>query len=263
MQLETEDLVPPAEIEEILTAAGIEWVRDDDPDDPDTFDQAAVVARKAAYDAEVARDEDERDAQDDVEGLGAGGTIRTPKEAVKLGRQWIVTALFVGVGYCLRTMRSLFNVDALYLDAETAWEEAKHKHPATDDPAGLAKIPWGVLIWWTNGRHGHVALYIGHGWCITTDYKRPGYLCIARVAALASWCSGRFAGWTEDINNVTVWKPKEKPEPFGIDDRIRELQALLERARKHNARQRRIDGLQKWLDRMVARRDRMKKEHQK
>jgi hypothetical protein len=237
MQLTEEDLTLPPDLDDVL--ARIERVHEDDTD-------------VTSY-ADIERDIVERGAQDDVEGLGAGGDINTPKEAVSLGRAWIAAFVFFGVGYCLRTMRNLFKVDALWLDAETAWEEAKFKHPVTD----LAKIPWGVLIWWTNGRHGHVALYIGNGWCITTDYKRAGYLCIARVDALASWCGGTFRGWTEDVNNVRIWKPKTKTNPYGIDDRIADLQALLKRAEAHNARKARIDGIKKWLGRMEERRDRI------
>lgn len=249
MQLTEQDLIPPQEFDDLLAASGIERVED--------YSDEAVAERVAAY-ASVSRDEDERGAQDDVEGLGAGGVPRTRKQAVELAREWIRVLLFVGVGYCLRTMRMLFNADPLYLDAETAYEEAKYKHPADDTPDGLAKIPWGVLIWWTNGRHGHVALYIGRGWCITTDYARAGFLCIARVEKLASWCGGTFRGWTEDVNGVHYWEPKEKPQPWDIDDRIREVSNLLERARKNEAKKHRIEQIKKWLDRMVARRDQIK-----
>jgi len=191
--------------------------------------------------------------QDDLDELGGGDAPRDRHEAVALGRHWIAIALWLGVGYCLKTIRSLFGVAALYPDAETAWEEAEHKHRVTD----LAKIPWGVPIWWTNGRYGHVALYIGRGLCITTDYLEPGRLCIARVDRLASWCGGTFVGWTNDINDVVVWRPKRtkpKPKPWTAEDRLRVVEGLLKRTKaRKNPSERRIQGLTVWRDKLRAR----------
>lgn len=200
-------------------------------------------------------DMEERGGQDDLDELGAGDAPRTRIQAVALGRHWIAVALWLGVGYCLKTIRSLFGVAALYPDAETAWEEAEHKHRVTD----LAKIPWGVPIWWVNGRYGHVALYIGRGLCITTDYREPGKLCIASVDRLAAWCGGVFVGWTNDINGVVVWRPKRtkpKPKPWGVEDRLRTIENVLRRTRKRakngDVPQRRLDGLEAWVTRLRA-----------
>lgn len=199
-------------------------------------------------------DLDERDGlQDDLDELGGGDAPRDRHEAVELGRHWIAIALYLGVGYCLKTIRSLFGTMPLWPDAETAWEQAEYQHRVTNP----AKIPWGVPIWWINGRYGHVALYIGRGLCITTDYKEPGRLCIARVDALASWCGGTFVGWTNDINGVVVWRPrrtKPKPKPWGsLDDRLNLIQGVIARERnKDQPNVRRLKGLRAWADRLRA-----------
>lgn len=192
-------------------------------------------------------------AQDDLDELGGGDAPRDRHEAVTLGRHWIAIALYLGVGYCLKTIRSLFGVMPLWPDAETAWEEAEYRHRVTR----LEDIPWGVPIWWINGRYGHVALYIGRGLCITTDYKESGRLCIARVDALASWCGGTFVGWTNDINGVVVWRPrrtKPKPKPWGTtEDRLNVVLAALKREReKETPSVRRVKGLRAWADRLRA-----------
>lgn len=193
--------------------------------------------------------------QDDLDELGGGDAPNTRVEAVALGRHWIAIALYVGVGYCLKTIRSLFGVMSLWPDAETAWEQAEHKHWVNVTDL-LEKVPWGVPIWWVNGRYGHVALYIGRGLCITTDYKESGRLCIARVDQLAAWCGGRFVGWSNDINGVVVWRPKrnKKPrKPWGNpEDRLKVVQAALKAAREGDAPERKVEGLKAWADRLRA-----------
>lgn len=181
--------------------------------------------------------------QDTVEGLGAGvDSPNSPREAVATGYRMVKDQTFVGAGMCLRTIRTLFQVAALYPDAETAWEEAEHRH-RVDRIADLQ--PW-TPIWWTNGRHGHVALDLKRdGLCLTTDYVRTGYLGVARIADLGPWCGGTLRGWSEDINAVRIWS---KPDPFGRDDKIRIVSGALERARKRNRSQAYLDDLGAWLD---------------
>lgn len=195
--------------------------------------------------------EDEHEGQDDLDELGGPGDApRTSAEAIRLGRDWIRLAVYVGVGYCLKTIRALFGVAPLYPDAETAGEHATRMHHETDP----MKIPWGVPVWWFNGRFGHIALSIGRGRCITTDYVRTGQLGVAPIGALASWCGGRLIGWSNDLNGVDVWEPdKPAPEPWTIDDRIKLVRGALDRAIASNASERRINGLRSWLHRMQQR----------
>lgn len=186
-------------------------------------------------------------AQDDLDELGAGIDPRSPKEAVTLGREWVAVAFWCGVGYCLKTIRSLFGVAALHPDATTAWEATTFRHRQSDP----AQIPWGVPVWWVNDGFGHVALSLGKGRCLTTDYVRTGFLGVARIADLADWCGGRLVGWSEDINGVDVWDPR--PEPWAHADRVALLEKALQRAIDNQAPKRRLRGLRRWLREEKAR----------
>lgn len=182
--------------------------------------------------------------QDDQGLLGLTGPprARTPQEAIALGRDMIRNSVFVGSGYCLKTIRTLYAVPALYPDAETAWEEATRKH-RTSDPT---EIPRGAPVWWVNGGHGHVALSLGEDWCQSTDYQRSGYLGRARISDLASWCGGRLVGWSEDLNGVNVLE-KEQRDPWGLEERRDLVRGAWERAKANGAPERRVDGLHRWL----------------
>ena len=193
--------------------------------------------------------------QDNLDELGAGAVVpATPPQAIANARALTDNDVFVSVGMCLGCVRDReFRVPALYPDAETAWEEAFGKHPESDPK----KIPRGAVPYWINGRHGHVALSVGGGLCRTTDYRRPGFVDLAPIGNLASWCGGRLVGWAEGLNGFDVWpdpkKPKPPPPPFGLADKERLVRHALERARKNKAPARRIDGLHRWHDHLVAR----------
>ena len=196
-------------------------------------------------------------AQDDLFELGAGAfEPATPREAVRNGRELSRESTYVGVGYCLRTVRGpIFEVPALWPDAETAWEEADGQHRTADPMA----IPFGAVPYWLNGGFGHVAVSVGGGLCLTTDYRRPGYVDLAPIAALGPWCRGKLVGWAEELNGVDVWPNRERPR-FDLDDRIVLVRNALRRARDNKAPAHRIEGLEKWLEQL---RNRKQKETDK
>lgn len=197
-------------------------------------------------------DEDARGGQDDLDELGAAGDApNTPREAVHLGREWDRQDRYLGVGYCLKTIRSLYGVAALYPDAETAWEEADRKHRTTNP----AEIPFGVPVFWTNGRYGHIVLSLGKGRALTTDYVETGELGVAPISALGSWCGGRLVGYSNDLNGVDVWEARA-PKPWGLEERAALVRAALKRARDNDAPERRVEGLRTWLHGIEARIDR-------
>lgn len=192
--------------------------------------------------------------QDDLTELGAAspGAPRTPAQALASARQISRGDVYVGVGYCHRTVRGFYGVAPLWPDAETACEETDQRHPTNDASA----IPRGVPVWWVNGGYGHVALSAGGGMCWTTDYRRTGFVDLAPIAALASWCRGRLWGWSEDINEVDVWDPKPAPRVFTATDRLNLVTAQLERAKDNGAPEWRIEGLRAWRNQIKTRIDR-------
>lgn len=225
---------------------------------PDTALDPSVTAEEveAAQDATPAPYAGDQYAHDDLEGLGAGPiTPNTPAVALANAKRLTDDDVYVGVGYCLKTVRDPeFGVAALWPDAETAWEQAGGKHP-TSNPD---EIPRGAVVYWTNGRFGHVALSVGGGLCRTTDYRRPGYVDLARIDRLGSWCGGELVGWAEELNGVDVWPNPHRRhrDLFTIEDRIAVVRHALKVAQAHHAPAARVEGLDAWLTKLVERRDR-------
>jgi hypothetical protein len=202
-------------------------------------------------------------AQDDLDELGAGAGPASPAEALANAARLSRDSVYVGVGYCLKTVRGpIYEVPALWPDANTAWYRADLDVDAdntvdrhlTSDPHA---IPRGAVVYWTNSRYGHVALSAGGGLCWSTDYRRPGYVDLAPIASLASWCGGRLVGWAEDLNGVDVWpdapdKPAKPAPRFVQANRIATVRRALVNARKNDAPAWRIKGLERWLKQLEA-----------
>jgi endonuclease/exonuclease/phosphatase family metal-dependent hydrolase len=147
----------------------------------------------------------------------------TPEEAIARARsrERAQSRIPGGSGWCLREVRQLYGVPALYPDAASAWKNAKKKHRTerTKD------IPRGVPIFWTGGSsgHGHIAISAGDGDCYTTDLPESGRWGWVRIDDITRAWRLDFVGWTEDLNGHTVWepvapppapKPEPKPEPI-------------------------------------------------
>ena len=108
-------------------------------------------------------------------------------------------------GWCLVFVRSAFGVPAQQPDAASAWANAERKHPVTSG----SQVPRGVPVFWTGGSHGHghIALSRGDGSVWTTDFVREGQVDVARIDDITRGWGLTLAGWTEDLNGVTVWTP--------------------------------------------------------
>lgn len=133
-------------------------------------------------------------------------------------------------GICLRFVRLLYGhdgvdrVEALNFSpanhrtpfATEAWEnaEVKHKPRAGSTPKAP---PVGVPVWWTGGASGHVAISAGGGYVISTDYPRSRQVNKVAIKDLTQAWHKTYRGWTEDINDVTVFVTHEV--------RLRKLQA--------------------------------------
>lgn len=114
-------------------------------------------------------------------------------------------------GWCLVFVRSAFGVPAQQPDAASAWANAERKHPVTSG----SQVPRGVPVFWTGGSHGHghIALSRGDGSVWTTDFVREGQVDVARIDDITRGWGLTLAGWTEDLNGVTVWTPPKPPKP--------------------------------------------------
>lgn len=110
-------------------------------------------------------------------------------------------------GYCLREVRECYGVGAKAPDAIAAWNAAQHKHPETDP----RKIPRGAPVFWSGGSggHGHIAIKAGAANVWSTDIKRPGYFDKVPADLIRQRWGLKLLGWTEDVNGVRVYPPKE------------------------------------------------------
>lgn len=222
---------------------------------PDMVEAAHAVAG-IDYDA-VAAAMDAQLGQDDLTELGSGTVVPAkPVTALHHARNLSELSIYVGVGYCLKTVRDPeFRVTPLWPDAETAWNHGgiigKTRHLETNP----GNVPRGAIGYWTNGSHGHVAPCAGSGLYWSTDYKRSGYVDLVPGANLASWCGGRFVGWAEILNGYDVWPdpkaPKPTPhEPQDWDLRRRAQYLHNEAKREHAAHPQRAGQLEAWANRI-------------
>lgn len=107
-------------------------------------------------------------------------------------------------GWCLMFVRLMLGVAMNFPSAISAWKNAKYKH-TTGTP------PKGVPVFWDIGKHGHVALSDGGGYCYSTDILRKGKVDRVPISKIASRWGARYLGWTEDLNGVRVYTPPSKP----------------------------------------------------
>lgn len=146
-------------------------------------------------------------------------------------------------GMCKKAVREAYGVESDGSeDATEAWERADLKH----DVRPGREIPRGALIWWTGGTggHGHVAISLGGGMCLSTDILRNGYFDQVPVASIATtWPKVTLAGWSEDIDGVRVWEPPH-PDATSVATIAANKRATdPERARKWSRIQRLAEAL--------------------
>ena len=109
-------------------------------------------------------------------------------------------------GYCLRFVRTMFDVGPLFSSASRAWEGADYKHPVS---TGVV-VPRGVPVFWLGGSQGfgHVAVSVGGGMCWSTDWGGPGQVNLADINTITTRWNLTLAGWSEDLNQTRVWEPR-------------------------------------------------------
>lgn len=100
-------------------------------------------------------------------------------------------------GQCLRFVRSMVGVPALFNEAKDGWAGAKVRHTNGNAPAGSA-------IFYAGGQHGHVVLSAGNGMCWSTDLIRRGQVDLVPVSSAEVKWGYRLLGWTEDLNGYKL-----------------------------------------------------------
>lgn len=210
--------------------------------DPQPFPEAVEAGDDGAQDDPVA---------DQLRGLILGQP-NTPAAALKVAKHYDDDSVDVGVGFCLKTVRTYFAVAALWPDAETAFaHSAPFHHVAAGEFA-----PRGSVGLARNGRHGHVWINLGGGLVRTTDFHRPGMVDVALESRVLSWCGALEHGWGEVLNSVDVWPSRKvRPRPpirWTAGDRAMFLQREIRHALE-NGHPIRAEHLKVWRAAILAR----------
>jgi hypothetical protein len=112
---------------------------------------------------------------------------------------------FNAPGMCLQQSRQWAGIPARYPDAATAWRNANDKHRDKNPPRGAA-------VYWTGGSRGfgHIAISMGKKRVRSTDANGWGRVATRPIGWFSRhWPSLKYAGWSWDINEVTI--PHRKP----------------------------------------------------
>src|SRR5215510_2665020 len=101
-------------------------------------------------------------------------------------------------GMCLKYVRTWLEIGSREMDAISAWNTAKHKHPGDTSP------PRGAPVFWKGGSHGHIALAVNNDMARSTDTASTG---LVNTKDLSWWSANwgqTYLGWTEDLNGTTI-----------------------------------------------------------
>lgn len=149
--------------------------------------------------------------------------MRAKADAIAWGRAQITKRSQDWTRWCLVFVRSCFGIAALWPDAGTAWDNAKHKHRTTNPD----EIPAGAPVFWELASVAdHVALSTGRGMCLSNDIRRPGHIAEVPIDEITRRWGGTLLGWTEDLNGVRVYTPPPTPKTRGkwVDATLKEAQ---------------------------------------
>lgn len=129
----------------------------------------------------------------------------TPKEAIATARSWSKSRKFMGVGMCLATVRQYYGVGAGIPTAADSWAMSDHKRGVREGKS----VPRGTPVYWTGGSEGsgHIAISVGGGVCLSTDWREPGKIDYAHIDDITSHWGLTFRGYTFEVNGVQVWAP--------------------------------------------------------
>lgn len=135
---------------------------------------------------------------------------RTPEEAIAIARSWCLSGHWCGVGMCLATVRQYYGVPSGFPTAASSYWASDHKRFVRSG----RDVPRGVPVYWTGGSHGagHIAISVGGGVCLSTDWKSAGKISYAHIDDITAAWGLQFKGYTWEVNGRQVWAPAE-PKP--------------------------------------------------
>lgn len=124
--------------------------------------------------------------------------MRTVAEAIRAGRRESIRPTADYEGLCLKAVRQFWGLPGGWPDADAAWAAVpdSHRHGGT--------APAGAAIFWAVGAHGHVALGLGHGFCLTTDLRRKGKIDAVPTALITNVWRADLRGWASWLNGEVL-----------------------------------------------------------
>lgn len=209
-----------------------------DPEDYELDPEAADLPELSEADlpdrnpADPDDDDFEQDDFSPVEGLGAGQEGPVWRRAVRRAIDKCRRKASNEVGYCLREIRLINEVDPLHASAKEALYATRVRHRITD----WSKVPRGAIVYFDapSSKYGHITESFGGGPIGTTDYPRGRWGRIHGATLMKAW-GYTVAYWSPEVNGVTVWAPVRRkpaaPSTEGLRPRIAEAIVLLAKAR--------------------------------
>jgi len=171
--------------------------------------------------------------------------------AVKRAKARVGTRL-AAAGYCQMFTRECYGVPASGdfdgdrdADAVDAWKKAR-KHGRVVVTNNPRAIPRGAAVYWSGGRngHGHAAVSLGEGRCVSTDAKGPRTVAVANIDDLTrSWGLNLLGYVLVDGNGWTLYRPaapapKAKPSRPRVRKALAGVRNALEGAKAKNTKKR-------------------------
>jgi len=112
---------------------------------------------------------------------------------------------------CLETVHRAFPFGAsdapgAYTHALVEWERcpADRRHPGDPNPPAGAIVLWDLYVKSLGYSAGHIALSIGGGRVVSTDWPVKGRIGVAKITDITAAWNATYLGWTNRIGGHTV-----------------------------------------------------------
>jgi len=137
------------------------------------------------------------------------------RKAIKTAASYVSSGKTVTPGYCLRETRQYYGVPAVYPAAKDSLQDALNKGKAYRI-RNWSKVPRGAIVYWRGGgsQYGHIAISIGKGRVISTDWPTGRYGRVHGATLMRSW-GYTEAYWSPLVNGYRVWPRKKKKKVRG------------------------------------------------